>query len=115
MNEEQHQDISQSEKIETLARMVRLTWKTLGSLLLFLILILIIIGSQEALFVMNIIFWFVVAGLVLTRYIDIKVFHGKTNDDQPATMKNWLSYSVGLIMMSGLFWVLSQALRNRLH
>lgn len=115
MNKEPHQDISQSEKFEALGRMVRLTWKTLGSLLLFLLLILIIIGSQGAVIVLDIFFWFAVAGLMLTRYIDFKVFHGHTTGSEPATLTDWLRYSIGLIIRSGLFWILAHVIRDRLH
>ena len=115
MDKEPHQNKPQTEKIEVLARMVRLTWTTLGNFLLFIILILIIAGSQEARIVLNIVFCAVVAGLILTRYIDIKVFHGHTADNEPATLKDWLRYSVGLIAMAGLFWVIAQAIVNRFH
>jgi hypothetical protein len=115
MEAEPRQDTPQTETSTPLGRLVRLTWKTLGGLLLFLILVLIIICSQGAVTVLHAVFWLVVAGLVVTRYVDIKVFHGQTSDNQPATLNDWVRYSVGLVMMSGFFWLLAHAIRNRLH
>ena len=95
--------------------MVRLTWKTLGSMLLFLLFILIVIGTQGQVIVLDIVFWFVVAGLMLARYADIKVFHGLTADNEQATMKDWFGYSVRLTVASGLLWILSHIVRNWLY
>lgn len=115
MDTEPCQETGQSEKFETLGRMVRLTWKTLGSMLLFLLLVLIIIGSQFAVTILHVVFWIAVAGLISARYIDIKVFRGQTDDNEPATLKDWLRYSIGLIMASGFFWLLALVMRNKLH
>jgi hypothetical protein len=109
------QNYSPNEKSSALARMIRLTWTTLGNFLLFIILILIIAGSQEVRSVLNFVYCAVVAGLILIRYIDIKVFSGHTADNEPATLKDWLTYSAGLILMAGFFWIIAQAIINKIH
>jgi hypothetical protein len=113
MVKEQRQGTPPSQEGEVLARMVRLTWRILGNFLLFIFLILMIVGSPEARVVINIVFWAVVAGLIVLRYIDIRVFQGRTADDNPATLKDWLHYSIGLAAMAGIFWVIAQAIINK--
>ena len=115
MNNIPIQNNPQNEKSSALARMIRLTWKTLGYFVLFIILILIIAGTQEARSVLNFVYCAVVAGIILIRYIDIKVFYGDTADNEPATLKEWLRYSVGLILMAGFFWIGAQAIINKIH
>lgn len=115
MNQESHQDVLRSEHTGPLARVIRLTWRILGNFLLFILLILIVIGSQSQASLLNVVFWLTVAGLVLIRFIDIQAFHGQTADNKPATMKDWLNYAAGTVAMSGFFWILVQAIRNRLH
>ena len=115
MDKNQHQKIYQHDETGVLARIVRLTWSILGNLLLFIILILIIVESQETGSTLDITFWFVVAGIILIRFVDIKVFQGHTADKEPATLKDWLRYSVGLILMSGFFWVVAHAIIKRIR
>ncbi|HQG32744.1 MAG TPA: hypothetical protein PLA83_12510 [Deltaproteobacteria bacterium] len=115
MNSDTRQDFSQRENTGTLARVVRLTCKTLGGMLLFLLLILIIIGSPSQASLLNVVFWLAVAGLIVLRFIDIRVYHGQTADNKPATIRDWLNYSIGVVAMSGFFWVVAQAIRVRLH
>jgi hypothetical protein len=115
MDKELHQNTSQTEKTGFLARVVHLTWSILGNVLLFIILILIIVKSQETGSALDITFWFVVAGLILIRFIDIKVFQGHTAGKESATLKDWFRYSVGLILMSGFFWVVAHAIIKRMH
>ena len=105
----------QPEKISFLASMVRFTWRILGNILLFIILLLMVFGYQGESNALDIIFWLVVAGLVLIRYIDIKVFHEQSADNKPITLKDWIRYSIGLILMSGFFWVLARAIFMRIH
>ncbi|HNY65472.1 MAG TPA: hypothetical protein PKM41_08520 [Deltaproteobacteria bacterium] len=115
MDKEPRQDNSQPSNSTPLGRFVRLTWKTLGTLLLFLLLILIVITPEGTAKTLQGVFWLVVAGLVVLRYLDMTVFRGQTGDDKPATMSDWLRYSAGLVLMSGFFWFLAQAIRLRTH
>ena len=95
--------------------MVQLAFFIILIELIFIILLLIIFGSQGARNVLDGVFWLVVAGLILIRYIDIKVFHEQSDDNKPATLKEWLRYSVGLILMAGFFWVVALAIVKRIH
>ena len=114
MNQEPHRNISQP-GTTALARLVRLTWKLLGNFLLLIILVLIIIASPGVRNVLDVVFWSVVAGLILLRYIDIKVFWEQSADNKPATLKDWGSYSMGIILLSGFFWVVARAIVMRIQ
>jgi hypothetical protein len=92
--------------------MVRLTWGTLGN---FLLIILIIVGTHQARNVLDVTFWLVVAGLIVARHLDIRVFHGHTADGGPGSMKVVARYSMGLIAAAGLFWGLAHAIVARVQ
>ena len=115
VNKESRQDISQSGKAEALGRIAHLTWKTLGSMLLLILSILIVIGSQRQVIILNVVFWSVVAGLMITRYVDIEVLNGQSAGDKQEKLKDWLGYLIRLTIVSGLFWFLSHGMRNWLH
>lgn len=101
--------------MEALGRLVRLTWKTLGSMLLFLICILIVIGSDRQEYALDVVFWSAVAGLILARYMDIKVFGGQTAGTGQTILKVMFAYSIRLVLTSGILWILAHVIRNRLH
>ncbi len=115
MDQESRQETPQSPKNEALARMVRLTWKMLGMMVIILLLILIVIASPGSVPVLDVLFWLAVAGIALARFMDAQVFHGLATDEKPATVKDVVNYTLGLTMMSGFFWILAHALKNRLQ
>lgn len=45
----------------------------------------------------DIIFWIIVASMILVRFIDIKIFKGLTAENEPAMMSHWVKYSIKLI------------------
>lgn len=114
MDHESRQEISQPAKNEALARMVRLTWKILGMMVIIILLILIVIASPGSVPVLDVFFWVAVAVVALARLVDAQVFHGLSTDEKPATIKDVANYALGLTMMSGFFWILAHALKNRL-
>ncbi len=105
MNKEPLQNTPQVEKTSFLSLIVRLTWMAFGNLLL--IIIAFLIAQQKAGILLDIVFWAVVAGLILTRYIDINVFHGNTADNESATLEDWRQYSILLIVFSALVWLVA--------
>jgi len=105
MDKNQQQNNRQVEKSSFLALIVRLTWIAFGNLLL--IFIAFPIAQHKAGIVLDIMFWAVVAGLILIRYIDIKVFHGHTAENEPATLQHWRRYSLILLLASGVLWILA--------
>jgi hypothetical protein len=105
MDKELHQNNPQTEQSSFLALIVRLTWMAFGNLLL--IFIAGSIAQQRGGIVLDIIFWAVVAGLILVRYIDITVFHGQTTESEPATLQHWRFYSLMLLLVTGGLWLLA--------
>lgn len=84
-------------------------------MLLLILSILIVIGSQRQVIILNVVFWSVVAGLMITRYVDIEVLNGQSAGDKQEKLKDWLGYLIRLTIVSGLFWFLSHGMRNWLH
>ena len=110
MDKEPQHNTPQPEKTGFLSIIVRLTWMAFGNLLL--IIIAFCIAQQRAGIVLDIVFWAVVAGLILIRYIDIKVFHGNTADNEPATLQHWRQYSLLLIVISAVAWIVAHVMAN---
>mgnify|MGYP000872181098 CR=1 FL=1 len=82
---------------------VRLFWMMFGNLLLVIFFLLIL--RDRALFsYVDILYWATVAALVAVRYIDIKHFHGDTVNGKPATMKDWLRYSITIFAIASAIW-----------
>lgn len=110
MDKNPQQNNPQVEQSSFLALIVRLTWMAFGNLLL--IFIAFSIAQQKAGIVLDVIFWAVVAGLIFIRYIDIKVFQGHTAENEPATLQHWRKYSLLLIIISALLWIVSHGAVN---
>ncbi len=102
MDKEPQQNTPQPEKSGCLSIIVRLTWMAFGNMALIITAFSIV--QQKAGIVLDVIFWAVVTGLILIRYIDIKVFQGNTADNEPATLKDWRQYSILLIVISAFVW-----------
>ncbi len=105
MEKEQDKPISQQANAGCLSLIVRLTWMVVGNGLLFFT--AIFIAQQRAGVILDILFWGAVAGLVLTRYIDITIFHGQTAENEPATLHHWRRYALLLIVVAAGIWVVA--------
>ena len=110
MDKNLHQNNPDPEQSSFLALIVRLTWMAFGNLLL--IITAFCIAQQKAGIVLDVIFWAVVAGIVLVRYIDITVFNGQTTENTPATLKDWREYSLALFAISVLIWAVAHGAAN---
>ena len=105
MDKEPHQNNPQTEQGGCLTLIVRLSWMAFGNLVL--IFTAFSIALQRSGIVQDLLFWAVVAGLILIRYIDITVFHGQTTESEPATLQHWRRYSLLLFLASGVLWLLA--------
>jgi hypothetical protein len=110
MDKEQQQNNSQPEQAGCLTIIIRLAWMILGNGILFFMAVFIV--QKRAGILLDLVFWAVVAGLILTRYIDIKVFQGLTADNKPATLKDWRKYTLMLIVISALVWLVAHGAAN---
>jgi len=90
-----------------LSIVVRLTWIFGVSLLVFGA-IFIMQGKAPGL--ADAIFWLITLGLILARYVDIRYLKGETTDNKPATLKHWRRYSVVILIVAGLLYLLAKIL-----
>jgi len=59
----------------------------------------------------DVIYWLIVASLVLARYVDIRYQKGRTAySDDPATLKHWRRYAALLVIAAFGAWVAAHAL-----
>ena len=91
--------------------LVRLFWMALGNLILVLAAIVIIQNRAGfALTLTDAVFGATVLCLPAVRYVDICFLHGKTSDDQPATMADWGRYTATVLGASLALWLLAHAI-----
>ncbi|MBN1980453.1 MAG: hypothetical protein JW795_02905 [Chitinivibrionales bacterium] len=57
----------------------------------------------------SIIFWVLILSLICVRYVDIKYYKGKTKDFEPATMSHWRKYTLSLLGIAAVLWIVSAA------
>ncbi len=80
----------------------RIIWLMVGNLTLVMLTVIII--QKRAFSFIDVVFWVVVAALLLIRYADIKWLKGLGPDAQPATMKDWGRYARLLLILAGGVW-----------
>ncbi len=102
----QEEPKSQAELTGCMPLFLRLTWMALGNAALFLCAALVAKGTVPL--AMNIIFFMVVLGLIVVRYVDITRFKGQTSEGKPATLVHWRRYTVLLAVISIGVWVLAR-------
>jgi len=88
-----------------LSILVRLTWIFGASLLVFGA---IFIAQGKAPGLADTIFLLITLGLILARYVDIRYLKGETADSHPATLKHWRRYSVMMLIIAGLLYLLAK-------
>ena len=88
-----------------LSIVVRLTWIFGASFLVFGA-IFIVQGKAPGL--ADAILWLVALGLIIARFVDIKYLKGETSDNKPATLKHWRRYSVIVLIVAGLLYLLAK-------
>lgn len=86
--------------------LMRLLWMVVGNLVLVLAAVNIHQqGMGFNLTAADAVFWCVACCLPAIRYLDIRLFSGRTADNQPATMAHWTRYVVVLFAVSLAVWV----------
>ncbi len=96
----------QTESMEFLPLLLRLIWMVFGNVALFLCAALVAKGTAPI--VMDIIFFVVVIGLIVVRYVDITRFNGQTSEGKPATFAHWRQYAVLMAVISAGVWALAR-------
>jgi len=83
--------------------LLRVYWMLLGNALVFLCAYLIV-QADGALTLVDAVYWLAVAGLVGARYVDVRYMEGRTAEGQPATMRDWQRYRLGVLGTSAVLW-----------
>ena len=52
-------------------------------------------------------FWLFVTSLIGVRYVDINRFGGRTAEGRPATMRHWQRYSLLVLGVDAIVWMVS--------
>ena len=89
--------------------LLRVYWMLLGNALVFLCAYLIV-QAEGALTLVDAVYWLGVAGLLAARYADVRYMQGRTADGQPATMRDWRRYRLGVLGTSAVLWGAAHAL-----
>jgi hypothetical protein len=87
----------------------RLFWMAIGNFTLMICAAHIIMGESVSTRTSDIIFWCVVAAMIIVRFLDIKFLDGLTVTDKPATLAHWRKYAFILIICSGIIWAAAHA------
>lgn len=90
--------------------LVRLGWIAGGNVLLLIVTVLILQERQWTLTAKDLAFWAVVAIVIILRYVDIRRFHGTTMEGEPATLRHFARYMMGVLGVSTILWILAQSL-----
>ena len=97
----QEQDAARTEASGCL---LRVYWMMLGNVLV-VITAWQIAQSDSLLTAADLIFWLGVASLIGIRYADVRYLRGRTAEGQPATMRDWRRYSLGILGVSAILWI----------
>lgn len=87
----------------------RVYWMLLGNALVF-VCAYRIVEAEGALILADAFYWLAVAGLVGARYVDVRYMEGRTAEGQPATMRDWRRYRLGVLGTSAVVWAAAHAL-----
>ncbi|MFA5251696.1 MAG: hypothetical protein WC454_03820 [Phycisphaerae bacterium] len=93
-----------------LGLLARLYWMLFGNMTLFILTIVLLMNHGKMFNAADVAFGIIVASLVLTRYMDIKLLGGFTVTDKPASMADWRKYTTFLLIGSAALWGLSHAI-----
>jgi hypothetical protein len=91
--------------------LVRVLWMAVGNLIL--VLAAINIAQSHAGFTLtatDAVFVVTALCMPLVRLVDIRHFHGKTADSQPATMAHWSRYTATVLGASVVLWLIAHSI-----
>jgi len=108
MSKQNGQPIEKYDSIFSL--FIRVFWMLFGNVILFFTTISIFQHKREIFHTADIIFWGIVATLVLARYLDIKFWPDTTPKGTPVTMAHWRKYAVVLLICSTSLWVIAHVI-----
>lgn len=94
---------------------LRLYWMMAGNVAFVILSIYLLLNYSTISFIVDVFFWLSALSLVITRYIDIRYFHGQTTENEPATMGHWKRYAIGVGVLSVIVWTIAHLLGKLFH
>jgi uncharacterized membrane protein YjfL (UPF0719 family) len=85
-----------------------------GNVILGICAITLMHASGRSTWVTDTVFWATVVLLIVLRRIDIARFSGLTATGKPATTSHWKRYSIILVIISAVVWVIAHQVRGSL-
>ena len=79
----------------------------IGNAALYLVALAIVQDGQDHEWTADVLFWAVVASLVLVRYADIVWLRGATATGAFASIVDWQRYVFGLLALASIVWLLA--------
>jgi len=102
------QVIGDAEPIGCGGLVARMIWLLAGNAALLMLAVLIF--HRRGFSALDVVFWAIVAALVLIRYLDITRLKGLTSNSEPATLKHWRMYVIRLLGASAILWGLAHGI-----
>ncbi len=97
----------QTQTISGKALLTRFAWMLFGNFALLACAAVIARDDLAPLSILSVVFWAIVGGLIGIRYIDITRYEGQTSKGEPATLRDWKRYSLGLTTVSLAMWAVA--------
>lgn len=105
MTDRNSNNLSKSEELTSLGGMLaRIYWMLAGHPAITISAFYIASGKSPI--IANIVFFLLVASVIMIRYIDINFYKGQTAEGEPATMKHWQRFSLIVLCYSSALWLL---------
>jgi hypothetical protein len=89
--------------------LVQLAWHILGASALLIVWITILRGSRWSIGVKDGVYWAVVLGMIVARYVDVSRMNGRTTAGQPATLRDVRRYAWLLLLVAAVAWTFAQS------
>jgi len=95
------------EAVKGLSILLRLWWMAVGNGVLFFSTIYIMKRREEFLCAADAVFACAVLSLLVTRYVDLRFYEGRTSDYEPAPPGTWKGYAVQMLLISAAVWTVA--------
>jgi hypothetical protein len=90
--------------------LLRLYWLFGGNGLAAILALSIALQKTYNSILINSIYLLTVVLLIVSRYIDVKYCAGQTAEGEPASIKNWIQYSILAVAIYAVVWIVAQLL-----
>lgn len=102
----QKDDASEYER-PVVAELCRMTWLAFGPAGLIFSAAAVSKDPPGRYSVTDVLFWGITVLVVLTRFLDIRFFRGRTTDDKPASLSDWWQYSIKVGLFAVALWFIA--------